>query len=165
MLAEKDSAVAHWGPYQASISLRTLTIFTKKLHHRCFTRSEIHLWIPLLLKWKSLISLVFPLLLSANSYATTAQKMKFSIMDSSVNGPNPQETADLVTFTEEILNGKLHFLCSEQCSNASLLYMRNFNFPKLHRGRGRPVWRNYQNQIIVKSRRWNLILKELLNYI
>ena len=26
--------------------------------------------------------------------------------------PNPQDTADLVTFTEEILNGKLHFLCS-----------------------------------------------------
>ena len=26
--------------------------------------------------------------------------------------PNPQETADLVTFTEEkILNGKLHFVC------------------------------------------------------
>ena len=24
----------------------------------------------------------------------------------------PQESADLVTFTEEILNGKLHFLCS-----------------------------------------------------
>ena len=31
--------------------------------------------------------------------------------------PNPQETADLVTFTEEIINGKLHFLCSvsDQC--------------------------------------------------
>ena len=27
--------------------------------------------------------------------------------------PNLQETANLVTFTEEILNGKLHFLCSE----------------------------------------------------
>ena len=27
--------------------------------------------------------------------------------------PNPQETEDLVTFTEKILNGKLHFLCSE----------------------------------------------------
>ena len=27
--------------------------------------------------------------------------------------PNPQFPADLVTFTEEILNGKLHFLCSE----------------------------------------------------
>ena len=25
---------------------------------------------------------------------------------------NPQETADLVKFTEEILNGKLLFLCS-----------------------------------------------------
>ena len=27
--------------------------------------------------------------------------------------PNHQDTADLVTFTEEILNGKLHFLCSD----------------------------------------------------
>ena len=26
--------------------------------------------------------------------------------------PNPQEPAHLVTVTEEILNGKLHFLCS-----------------------------------------------------
>ena len=26
--------------------------------------------------------------------------------------PNPQETADLVTFTEKIFNGKLRFLCS-----------------------------------------------------
>ena len=26
--------------------------------------------------------------------------------------PNPQETANLATFTGEILNGKLHFLCS-----------------------------------------------------
>ena len=28
--------------------------------------------------------------------------------------PNPWFPADLVTFTEEILNGKLHFLCSER---------------------------------------------------
>ena len=27
--------------------------------------------------------------------------------------PNPQKTADLVTFNEKILNEKLHFLCSE----------------------------------------------------
>ena len=27
--------------------------------------------------------------------------------------PNPQETADLVTYTEEILNGKFHFLCGD----------------------------------------------------
>ena len=38
----------------------------------------------------------------------TAQKMELSIE----NLPNPQETADLVTFTEEILNRKFHFLCS-----------------------------------------------------
>ena len=38
-------------------------------------------------------------------WRNTAQKMKFSIKD--------LETADLVTFTEEILNGKLYFLCSE----------------------------------------------------
>ena len=27
--------------------------------------------------------------------------------------PNPKETADLVTSTEGILNGKLHFFCSD----------------------------------------------------
>ena len=32
---------------------------------------------------------------------------------------NPQETADLVTFSEEILNGKLHFLCSVSKSSVS----------------------------------------------
>ena len=26
---------------------------------------------------------------------------------------DPEETADLVTFTEEMLNGKLHFSCSD----------------------------------------------------
>ena len=32
---------------------------------------------------------------------------------------NPQETADLVTFTEKILDGKLHFLCSVSKSSVS----------------------------------------------
>ena len=41
----------------------------------------------------------------------TAQKMKFSIKGFSVN-VDPQIPADLVKFTEEILYGKLHFLCS-----------------------------------------------------
>ena len=31
--------------------------------------------------------------------------------------PNPQKTADLVTFNDEILNGKLHFLCSADISH------------------------------------------------
>ena len=49
--------------------------------------------------------------------------------------PNLQETADLVTFIEEILGGKLHFLCSVTFSVLDLLskfftwelcYMCNF---------------------------------------
>ena len=31
--------------------------------------------------------------------------------------PNPQFSADLVTFTEEILHGKLLFLCSDGSTN------------------------------------------------
>ena len=31
---------------------------------------------------------------------------------------NPQKSGDLVTFTEEILNGKLHFLCSPKVENS-----------------------------------------------
>ena len=31
--------------------------------------------------------------------------------------PNPQFPADMVTFTEEILDGKLHFLCYETKKN------------------------------------------------
>ena len=36
---------------------------------------------------------------------------------------NPQETVDLVTFTEEILNGKLHFLCFNKFANNARLFM------------------------------------------
>ena len=36
--------------------------------------------------------------------------------------PNPQETVDLLTFTEEILNERLHILCSEKRNQ----YLRNF---------------------------------------
>ena len=36
--------------------------------------------------------------------------------------PNSQETADLVTFTEEILNGKLHFSCRVHCSEKCLSF-------------------------------------------
>ena len=31
--------------------------------------------------------------------------------------PNPRENPDLATFTEEILSGKLHFLCSDRYEN------------------------------------------------
>ena len=44
----------------------------------------------------------------------TAQKIKFSIKDffSKCDQPKPQLSADLVIFTEETFNAKLHFLCS-----------------------------------------------------
>ena len=38
--------------------------------------------------------------------------MKFSIKDFFSKRDQIRFTADLVTFTEEILNGKLHFSCS-----------------------------------------------------
>ena len=44
----------------------------------------------------------------------TAQKTKFSI----------KETADLVTFTEEILNGKLYFLSSDKLMTLLLTHFR-----------------------------------------
>ena len=47
--------------------------------------------------------------------------------------PNPQETADLVMFTEEILNGKLHFLCSVAFGKKGHLvydFLRTQNYPK-----------------------------------
>ena len=43
---------------------------------------------------------------------------------------NKQETADLVTFTQEILNGTLHFLCSAKRKHDyinALLKIENMN--------------------------------------
>ena len=39
--------------------------------------------------------------------------------------PTPQETADLAIFIEEILNGKLHFLCSDgsEYTSANLSFL------------------------------------------
>ena len=45
------------------------------------------------------------------SHFYTVQEMKFLIKDF-CSKCDLQETADLVTFTEEILNGKLHFSCT-----------------------------------------------------
>ena len=44
--------------------------------------------------------------------------------------PNPQFPADLVTFTEEIFNEKLHFLCSERSKKDLKNAMDAFNSPK-----------------------------------
>ena len=49
-------------------------------------------------------------------------------------GQNPQENAELVKFTEKILNGKFHFLCNVnflQCSFPSLTQNISFWLPYL----------------------------------
>ena len=47
-------------------------------------------------------------------------------------GPNPQEPADLVTFTGEIFNGKLHFLCSVSTEKTKVIlknFVKGYNAP------------------------------------
>ena len=51
--------------------------------------------------------------------------------------PNPQENAYLVIFAEEILNGKLHFLCSvpnNTLAEQVAVFLKNsiFEFGKPH---------------------------------
>ena len=48
-----------------------------------------------------------------HDFQTTYKEWSFPLRIYSVMWPNLQFPADLVTFTEEILNGKLHFLRSE----------------------------------------------------
>ena len=61
---------------------------------------------------------------------------------------NPQETADLVTFTEEILNGKLHFLCS--VVNTLFYYdcksNQTFSYGFLTKTLINPQWRRIRNE-------------------
>ena len=73
--------------------------------------------------------------------------------------PNPQEAADLVTFTEEILNGKLHFLCS-LCSSEFLW------IPNSERYTPRILYQGPTKHLMVTSRRslvlyWVVALKKL----
>ena len=56
---------------------------------------------------------LFRILICFTGYwLTLHKKWSFPLRISSANILIPQETGDLVTFTEEILNRKLHFLCS-----------------------------------------------------
>ena len=53
---------------------------------------------------------------------------------------NPQESADLVTFTREICNKKLHFLCSVKIDSSRIfLYLANGSLnPFMHIPEKRP---------------------------
>ena len=53
--------------------------------------------------------------------------------------PNPQETADLVTFTKEILIVKLHFLCSEKCANLQMCILTLFQISGRGKNEGRSI--------------------------
>ena len=65
---------------------------------------------------------------------------------------NPQEAADLVTFTEEILNGKLHFLCIE------------WNISKKDNGKLSKWYRTLlAESIIVTKKLSNLASKQMRN--
>ena len=65
---------------------------------------------------------------------TPPQKMKFSIKDFFSKCDQIRNTVDLVTFTEEILNAKLHFLCFERLL-LSTFFRQRCNLPKLYRSK------------------------------
>ena len=61
--------------------------------------------------------------------------------------PNPLETPDFVAFTEEILNGKLHFLCSG-ISEWLFLKLRTFILTQLNKRY--IIWWNFDTKIEYK---------------
>ena len=70
--------------------------------------------------------------------------------------PNPQFTTDLVTITEEILNGKLHFLCSDTHSVRSIFWIKSLAWNFLF---------NANTWIVLLVRIKALALVTLINYI
>ena len=71
-----------------------------------------HLWATASISASKLIYLLDYIKIS-QKFIHTAQKINFSFKDFfSKCDQIRRKTADMVTFTEEILNGKLHFLCS-----------------------------------------------------
>ena len=81
--------------------------------------------------------------------------------------PNPQETVDLVTFTEEILNGKLYFLGSDnkpnlaQCSTRIPpehvrkvynlgVYIWKIGLKQINKLRARHYWTSTTNYFLIR---------------
>ena len=62
---------------------------------------------------------------------------------------NPQENADLFTFTEEIINGKLHFLCTYFQINAWSVILKKKFGQKLKKIK--KIWREQKTLISVVS--------------
>ena len=64
--------------------------------------------------------------------------------------PNPQFPADLLTFTEEILNGKLHFLCSVRSAADESIPA---NDPRSTRDSGRGYKFNFWSTVTLLERK------------
>ena len=67
--------------------------------------------------------------------------------------PNPEETADLVTFTEEIVNGKLHFLCSVLKKNAEKHRLQYYLFGK--HTLNMPIFASHWNYAVIYRKKIN----------
>ena len=115
-------------------------LFRKKLHHRCLVGFEILLWnrinpfsghnslkvISSNLIGSSIHQFALDIILS---HFTLRKKLSFPLRIPSVNPTKSAVSTDLVTFTEEILNGKIHFLCRKECKKQ---YTNIFLLPRLH---------------------------------
>ena len=61
--------------------------------------------------------------------------------------PNPRFSVDLVTFTEEVFNGKLHFLCSFKKNQS---YYLRYDVVSTLRRRHVSTGRDESNKVVVK---------------
>ena len=66
--------------------------------------------------------------------------------------PNPHFPADLVTFAEKILNGKLHFLCSIRVNNSKFIGIQKAKFSGYHFHINTNMLRDFQVWISVLLR-------------
>ena len=79
--------------------------------------------------------------------------------------PNPQETADLVTFTEEILNGKLHFLCSVVSVNRRRKDIKvTFVSFGVHAGRFTAECTEYENTLLTNKQDFDILIYVSSNF-
>ena len=67
--------------------------------------------------------------------------------------PNPQETADLVTFTEEIFNGKLDFFV--QCDCNFVKHIKIGIYINLHLGASRKYFKELSDSSSTETYAWN----------
>ena len=80
--------------------------------------------------------------------------------------PNPQFPADLVTFTEEILNGKLHFCAVKSVAYKKSVYTSPFIWfldYKAHEGHLFIFLFNFFNILINSSATWNDIYRTMID--